>query len=105
MVASCVVGGCTNKVIATGAVDTSIALHGFPYQRTESIRFDLWKAFVDRTRKDFVVRTKSTICSQHFTVNSFRNYNEVKLKKEMGMIKARYVQKQLLGKLYAFGHS
>ena len=86
MVASCVVGGRTNKVMATGAVETSITLHGLPNQRTESVQFDLWKAFVDRTRKDFVARTKSAMCTQHSTVNSFRNY-EVKPKKEMGIIK------------------
>jgi len=48
MVTSCVVGGCTNKVMATAAVGTSVTLHGFPNQKTA---ISVW--FVGLDQKGF----------------------------------------------------
>jgi len=87
MVGYCAVGGCTNRVTVGTTIETSITLHTFPKQYVEGL--------CGSKTKDFVARAKSTICSDHFTIESFKNYNEVKLKKEMGMIRARYGQKQL----------
>jgi len=102
MVGYCAVGGCTNRVTVGTTIETSITLHTFPKQSAEPVRFNMWKAFVDWTRKNFVARAKSTICSHHFTIESFKNYNEVKLKKEMGMIRARYGQKQSFSRMHRF---
>jgi len=56
MVSPSVIGGCNNKTVVGPSVDTSVSLHEFSSQEKEPSRFNIWRAFVDQTREDFLGR-------------------------------------------------
>ena len=67
----CVVYGCSNS----NSPESGISLYRIPFAKTTNSeakrRRRVWIQFIQRTRKNFTPSSSSSVCSEHFSIDSF----------------------------------